>query len=108
MNVKIYQIDMDTDPRDVMFRDYSRTIASGGIDPANYAKTFDGDLTVDNLDAIYETFNLSALVPKGYNGRSLSVSDVVVTPDGAFFVDRVGFKKVDFDEQLTHHFERRW
>ena len=108
MKVRIYQIDMDTDPRDVMFRDYSRTIASGGIDPANYAKTFDGDLTVDNLELIYKTFNVSSLVPKGYEGRSLSVSDVVVTPDGAFFVDRIGFKKLDFDESKTHPFVRRW
>lgn len=108
MKVKVYQIDVDTDPRDVMFRDYSRTIASGGIDPANYAKTFDGELDVKTLDEIYAAFNIASLVPAGYNGRSVSISDVLVTPEGAFFVDRIGFKKIDFDEQKTHPFVRRW
>lgn len=33
--------------------------------------------------------------------HSLSVSDIVVTKDGAYYCDSVGFLKVDFDEAKT-------
>lgn len=36
-----------------------------------------------------------------HRGDSLSVSDVVVTDQGAFFCDRSGFEKIDFDESKT-------
>ena len=36
-----------------------------------------------------------------HRGHSLSVSDVIVTKDGAYYCDSVGFQKVDFDESLT-------
>lgn len=102
MKVKVYQIGRDRDNRGMMFVDYARTVALGGVDPDEYECTFNGDLNVKDLEDVYSTFNISSLVPKGYHGRSLSVSDVVVTPDGAFFVDRIGFKKLDFDERFAH------
>lgn len=33
---------------------------------------------------------------------ALSVSDVVLTEDGAFFCDIIGFKSIDFDESKAH------
>ena len=36
-----------------------------------------------------------------HRGHSLSVSDIVVTKDGAYYCDSVGFLKVDFDEAKT-------
>ena len=37
-----------------------------------------------------------------HRGHSLSISDVVLTENGAFFCDHLGFKKVDFDPIQTH------
>ncbi len=51
---------------------------------------------IDDLDKIYEKFNLD--IPKDYTGHSLSVSDIVtVNKSGkvsAYFVDSFGFKEV--------------
>ena len=105
MKIKLYQIGLKRDKRNLMFIDYARTRAKGGIDAGEYEKVFEGSINSKNLDEAYKTFNILSLLPKGYRGRSMSISDVIVTETGgAFFVDRVGFRRIEFDERLTHPF----
>ena len=70
----------------------------GEPDPANYLVAYDGQLETNDLDAIYEKFNLSP--PSGFHGHSLSISDVIELYDGtesAFhYVDRFGFQEISF------------
>ena len=73
-------------------------IYSFEINRETYYKKIRSDL----LEYIFQIFNVEH--PSDYTGRSLSVSDVIVVEnDGikdAYFVDSIGFKKVDgFFEQ---------
>ena len=53
-----------------------------------------------NLEDVFARFNTEG--HPLHRGHSLSVSDVVLTEDGAFFCDTIGFKEIDFDESMTH------
>ena len=48
-----------------------------------------------SLDDIYYIFNMK--FPRGYHAHSMSVSDVVETPDGFYFCDSFGWKKLDWE-----------
>lgn len=66
--------------------------------PANYRCVYDGQVDTNNLDAIWDKFNTQH--PPGYQGHSLSMSDVVELYDGTgsefHYVDTYGFKAVCF------------
>jgi len=47
------------------------------------------------LDDLFYIFNMEH--PKDYRAHSLSVSDVVETPEGFFFCDSFGWKKLDWE-----------
>ena len=49
-----------------------------------------------NLEDVFSKFNTEG--HPLHRGHSLSVSDVVLTEDGAFYCDTFGFKDIDFDE----------
>jgi hypothetical protein len=99
MRTKIYQIDKDT--FGTKFMDYDFTMQKAGeIRPELYREVFNADIDEENLEEVYTRFN-STHHPL-FRGHSLSVSDVVVNDKGAFFVDSIGFKKIDFDESKTH------
>lgn len=70
----------------------------GAPDPGNYQMVFDGEVKTNDLEELYAKFNLAK--PPGYQGHSLSISDVLELYDenGSTFhyVDRVGFQQVDF------------
>jgi hypothetical protein len=70
----------------------------GEPNPENYRVVYDGQLETNDLDAIYEKFNLNH--PPGYQGHSLSMSDIIELYDDNgstfFYVDRFGFKEIDF------------
>jgi len=99
MRTKIYQIDKDTFGTKFMDYDFT-THKAGAIRPELYQEVFNADIDEEDLEAVYTRFN-SSHHPL-FRGHSLSVSDVVVNDKGAFFVDSIGFKKVDFDESKTH------
>lgn len=62
-----------------------------------YDEVFSGEVECKTLEGVFSDFNQNEPPPL-HRGRSLSVSDIVVTEDGAYFCDSFGFKKVDFDE----------
>ena len=99
MRTKIYQIDKDTFGTKFMDYDFT-TQKSGEIRPELYQEVFNADIDEENLEEVYTRFN-STHHPL-FRGHSLSVSDIVVNDKGAFFVDSIGFKKIDFDESKTH------
>ena len=112
--MKIYQINAFRDTNNIWFTKYD-VAASRGIDPASYDLVYEGTLedflpeAVGKelniaLDMVYERLNSFNLpFPDGYEGRSMSVSDIVVLPDDkgqeqAYYCDAVGFKKFNFDK----------
>lgn len=75
---------------------------------AAYDLVFDGELEARDLDAVYSRLQLRKhLVPDGFEGRSLSVSDVIeiiergdsllCEAEGLWFVDSFGFTPCDWD-----------
>ncbi len=102
MRLKIYQINMERDKNGVKFMGRDRLQKLQGaqeIDASLYDEVFFGEVDCENLEEVFLQFNT-----QGHplmRGHSLSVSDVVVKEEGAYFCDRVGFEKVDFDESKT-------
>ena len=68
------------------------------VNVSNYTSCYKGQLKPgESLDTLYERFNLYHL--EGFTGHFLAVSDVILIENGgekkAFYVDSVGFTKVD-------------
>lgn len=106
MKIKVYQIDHEKDGHNFKFMDYSFTEKHGGADPAVYKCVFDGYVDTEDLEGVYNLLNTQ--VPVGFNGHSLSVSDIVETENGCYFCDSFGFKELyNFDavqaEQIIGH-----
>ena len=102
MNINIYQIDTARDSKRICFfglDEIKRLTKSDTLDCSIYDKLFSGEVDCNNLEDVYRMFNTDR--PKGYTGRSLSVSDVVEITDGKnkgfYFCDNVGFEKINFD-----------
>ena len=102
MRIRIYQINLDRDTNHVAFvgtERLERYQGSSAIDSALYDKVFEGDVDSTDLEAVFQMFNLNH--PKGYAGRSLSVSDIVEivedpVPGNFYFCDTMGFKHIAF------------
>ncbi len=99
---RIHQLKADVDVR-MKFISYDELIMRGFGKPnfENYIVVFDGDIDTNDLHKIYEKFNISR--PHGYNGHSLSMSDVIELYDSEdssfYYVDSVGFKEIMFADQ---------
>ena len=96
MKVRIYQINKELDTENALFMGFDFAENHGGVDPSVYKCVFDGRLDFSDIEEVYALCNTEH--PIGYNGHSLSVSDIVETDDGCYFCDSIGFKKLaDFD-----------
>ena len=102
MEIKIYQINTDRDKNSVKFLQYGyleKYQDTKDVNASIYDEVFSGDVDCEDLEDIYRKFNMEG--HPLHRGHSLSVSDIVVTKDGAYYCDSVGFQKVDFDGSLT-------
>lgn len=103
MQIRIFQIDSDYDEDSLKFRGLDQIAELRGtaeIDSGIYEEVFRGDVNCKDLEEVYSLFNVGG--HPLHRGHSLSISDVVLTEEGAFFCDHWGFKKVDFDPAKTH------
>ena len=103
MKVKIYQVNTQRDKNKVKFLGLDQIRKYQGmenVDATLYDEVFSGDIACKKTEDVYALFNTD--IPPLHRGHSLSVSDVVKTEEGCFYCDRVGFKKIDFDEAATH------
>ena len=98
MKIKVFQVNPELDQHNTLFRSYTNAMMNAGqIDPSIYKTVFDGYIKARDLEDVFATLNFNQ--PVGYNGHSMSVSDVVQINDGdCYFCDSFGFKKLkDFD-----------
>lgn len=103
MRLKIYQIAPGRDKNCIKFmglEDTEMLQDTAKLDSGIYDRVFMGDVDCEDLEDIYTLFNTQG--HRLHRGHSLSVSDIVTTDEGAFFCDRIGFQKVDFDESAAH------
>ncbi len=95
---EIYQIRRVDETRDVRFEPYERLLTAGlKPDFKTYDKMYEADVSMlrgksmgEKLESAFYVFNQER--PEDFKGHSLSVSDVVVLDDTAYYVDSVGFK----------------
>ena len=105
---------MDRDNNGVAFAPYDKLSTWQGSSQVNaelYDEVYEGDVETQDLEGVYKIFNFDYV--KDYEGRSLSVSDVVEVENsdeiepGFYFCDSIGFKKIDFDPTLTQEQEHK-
>ena len=94
MRMRIYQIDPKRDDLKLKYRSFKEI---DEVDPRIYRKVFDAEVDVKHLEGAFTLFNTVDPHPL-YYGSAMSVSDVAVTDQGAFYCDTAGFKPVNFDE----------
>ena len=72
----------------------------GEPDSASYQVVYDGEVETNDLEALYTKFNIDH--PPGYQGHSLSMSDVLELYDengcAFYYCDTCGFKEISFQE----------
>jgi hypothetical protein len=72
----------------------------GEPDSASYQVVYDGEVETNELEALYTKFNIDH--PLGYEGHSLSMSDVLELYDengcAFYYCDTCGFKEISFLE----------
>jgi hypothetical protein len=98
--LRIWQLRADSD-FDLRFRAYEDVVkAIGEPSKHNYEVVYDGEIDTNDLEAIYTKFNINH--PLGFIGHSLSISDVVELYDEGssefHYVDRFGFKEIEFED----------
>lgn len=108
MKIKVFQVNPELDRYGTLFRSYDTAMQSAGqIDPSIYKTVFNGNVDAQDLEDVFAVLNFSQ--PVGYNGHSLSVSDIVeIKGSGFYYCDSFGFKELkDFDatkaEPITGH-----
>ncbi|MBR1382569.1 MAG: DUF3849 domain-containing protein [Ruminococcus sp.] len=102
MKIRIFQL-KSGDTNAFMSLDF--TNEHGGIKAGNYKQIWGGTMVAAGLEDIFTRCNIGKQ-PPGYNGHSLSVSDIIEICEGKdkgfYFVDGFGYKKVeDFDIEHT-------
>ena len=102
MRIKLYQINPDRDTNRIAhtrLSELERFQGSPDVQSSIYDEVFNAVIDQDDLEDIFFLFNTDG--HPLYRGGSMKVSDVVVTEEGAFYCDSVGFKPVTFDESQT-------
>ena len=93
MNYKLFQI-LDEE-NNKMFQCLDRIGGVKGVSAKDYTCIYEGGIGNSEysvLESLWETFNLNH--PEDYYGRSLSVSDIVVIDNVAYFCDSFGWKEI--------------
>jgi hypothetical protein len=88
--ITVYQLDINNND---IFRDYEFVTRRGTFDINAYHKVWEGKMHINSLNKIYEVLNL--VKPEGYVGHSLSVSDILIVDGEMFYVDDLGFVKLE-------------
>jgi len=108
MKIRIYQINFGRDEKRVAFMgidEREHLLGSRNIDSSIYDCVFSGDVDCNDLEEIFQKFNIAH--PENYKGRSMSVSDVVEirktdkVEKGFYYCDSIGFSKIKFDPDKT-------
>lgn len=109
MKINIYQINRDRDTHRLKFLGLDavrKVLHCAEPDCGAYDKVYSGDVKCRNLEDVFVLFNSGS--PDGFQGHSLSVSDVVEVEDAAsmtpgfYFCDSIGFKEIPFQPELAN------
>lgn len=104
MKITLYQMAAELDKGRLMFCGLKAIKAENNntIPAELYKLVYHGDLEAESLEDLFYIFNVAH--PKGYAGRSMSVSDVVEVYHSSgesqfYFCDSFGFQEIGFDKE---------
>lgn len=101
MKYKLLQI-KDVENCPYVFRGFS-FVQQKGISLEDYKPVYEGTIedssVEDILEKLFEIFNL--YYPEDFEGRSMSVSDIVELDGVYYYCDHVGFKKIILKENFA-------
>lgn len=102
MRVKIYQINPERDGNKVKFLSLKDTQSiQGKINPSIYDEVFNAELDTSNLEEVFKMMKFDGH-PLMRSEQPITVSDVVVMNNKAYFCEAVGFAELsEFDESQT-------
>lgn len=106
MQIRIYQLKTKDTTKEKRFVSYQTALELGGVNAADYQLAYSGDIIVEDMQtALEDIFTVcNTTKPLGYNGHSLSISDIIEIREwnSYFYVDSFGFQKLDsFKAELT-------
>ncbi|WP_314724598.1 YodL domain-containing protein [Enterocloster bolteae] len=108
MRITLYQIVPELDNDRLIFQGLLTVKAAGNsrVPAQIYKSVYQGEVNAKTLEDVFYIFNMAH--PKGYCGRSLSVSDVVEVFRSSeesefFFCESAGFVRIEFDKNRTAH-----
>ena len=94
MKYEIYQI---KDIENCEYPFMSWRFAESRFNFNDYEKVYEGEIECDDvydtLEDLFTIFNIKR--PQDFKGHSMSVSDVVKLGDDYYYVDGIGFKKIN-------------
>ena len=106
MKYEIYQLKEDTmEQVKLRFMASDQAAQLGGIHRENYRLVYEGNVETrkdaqQTLDGLFRKFNINR--PAGFEGHSLSVSDIIYLADGEssdwWFCDAYGWKLLSGEE----------
>lgn len=106
VRVRLYQMRLCPECEMFIFKDaYALKQHYGEVPAELYECVYSGLLAVSNPGEVYRIFNSE--IPKGYSGRSMSVSDIVEFEYRYgrkifYYCDCVGFSVIEFADNRTH------
>ena len=120
MKYEIYQLKEDTmEQMKLRFMASDQAAALGGIHRENYRLVYEGNVETrkdaqQTLDGLFRRFNIDR--PTGFEGHSLSVSDIIYLADGEssgwWFCDAYGWKLLSGEEWgadlMRHYTKAEW
>ncbi len=96
---KLYQLKEGEEYHGMRFESLDRNrLHSNQLNEEDYTLMYEGDLSQysgntveEKLEVLFEEFNINK--PANFMGHSMSVSDVVIVNDNAYYCDSVGFRE---------------
>lgn len=101
--IRIWQLKPDSDfnLRFISLEECQKKFGEPNME--NYETVYDGEFMTNDLEHIFTKLNIN--LPPGYQGHSLSMSDVVELYDDKdnnfFYVDSFDFKEISFERILS-------
>lgn len=102
MKINIYQINSDRDVNRVSFTRFDsieKFQGSSAVDSSIYDMVYSVDVEANNLDSVYEIFNMNR--PSEFTGHSLSVSDIIEVVEAPNIVGKIDYTKTGMSSVYT-------
>ncbi len=103
MYIKIFQKMPEQSAMEFTVNDINEMLeiqSVNGVNPGIYQEVFSGDVDSETLEDVYRKFN-QEMHPL-FRGRKMAPTDVIVTEGEAYYCQKEGFSKIEFDVSKTY------